>query len=232
MNRLTITGYLGADPELSYVAATGKPVVNVRVADTPRSLNRETGQWEDGTTLWLRASAWGPMAEHIANSVRKGDLVTLTGRLTQHNYVNRNGEQRHRIELSIEDFAVSLSRTSVSVQRESRRGSADGSVASNSAVTGNSGIAGHGGITGSGGNSGNGAIASNGSMTSYASDDSIAGHNGISGNEGNSAIASNSSVTGNSGIAGHSADGGVTGGWSGGGEEDPWGPVAVPGGGA
>lgn len=184
MNRLTITGYLGADPELSYVAATGKPVVRVRVADTPRSLNRETGQWEDGTTLWLRASAWGPMAEHIANSVRKGDLVTLTGRLTQHDYVNRNGEQRHRIELAIEDFAISLSRTSVSVQREPRRGGADGSVASNSAVTSNSG---------------NGPIASNGSVT---------------GNGSNAGVGANAE-------------------WSGdGGEEDPWGPVAVPGGGA
>nr|WP_300336705.1 single-stranded DNA-binding protein [Actinomyces sp.] len=173
MNHLTITGYLGADPELCYVAATGKQVVSVRVADTPRSLNRETGQWENGTTLWLRASAWGPLAEHIANSVRKGDRVTLTGRLTQHDYVNRNGEQRHRIELSIEDFAVSLARTSVSVHREPRRGGAHGSVASDG------------------------------------------------------------SVTGNSGMAGNSADGGVTGGWPGDVDEDgPWGPVAVPGGGA
>lgn len=211
MNHLTITGYLGADPELSFVAATGTPVVKVRVADTPRSLNRETGQWEDGTTLWLRATAWGPLAEHIANSVRKGDLVTLIGRLTQHNYTDRNGEQRHRIELSIEDCAVSLSRTSVSVQREPRREGAHTSMTSNSAVTGNSSIAGHGGITTSGGNSGNSAIASNGSITSYAS---------------------NGSVTGDSGTAGHSADGGVTSGWPGGVDEGPWGPVAVPGGGA
>lgn len=203
MNHLTITGYLGADPELSYVAATGTPVVNVRVADTPRSFNRESGQWEDGTTLWLRATAWGPLAEHIANSVRKGDRVTLTGRLTQHDYINRNAEKRHRIELAIEDFAVSLARTKVSVQCEPHRSDAPGSMTSH---TSNSALAGH---------TGNSAIASNGSITGNTSNGS---------NGGNS---SNSSMTGNSGY------GGVTGGWCGdSGEEDPWGPLAVPGGGA
>lgn len=206
MNHLSITGYLGADPELSFVAATGTPVVKVRVADTPRSFNRESGQWEDGTTLWLRATAWGPLAEHIADSVRKGDLVTLTGRLTQYDYVNRNGEKRHRIELAIEDFSVSLARTNVSVHREPRREGAPGSNASNGATAGHSG---------------NSAIASHGSITGNTSNGSIVGNSGIAG------------MTGNSGIAAHSSHGGITGNWSSdGGEEDPWGPVAVPGGGA
>lgn len=203
MNHLSITGYLGADPELSFVAATGTPVVKVRVADTPRSFNRESGQWEDGTTLWLRATAWGPLAEHIANSVRKGDLVTLTGRLTQHNYVNRNGEQRHRIELAIEDFSVSLARTTLSVHREPRKEGTPGSNTSNGATTGHSGN------------------STNASITGNTSNGSIGGHNGIAG------------MTGNSGIAAYSGHGGITGTWSGdSGEEDPWGPVAVPGGGA
>lgn len=200
MNHLTITGYLGADPELSYVAATGRPVVNVRVADTPRSLNRETGQWENGTSLWLRASAWGPLAENIANSVRKGDRVTLTGRLTQHDYVNRNGEQRHRIELAIEDFAVSLTHNTVDIHRTPKREDAGSSITSNTGNASNGFNAGNSASAGNSSNSGNGGITS---------------------------------VTGNSGIAGNSGYGGVADGWPGDrGEEDPWGPVAVPGGGA
>lgn len=118
MNHLTITGHLGADPELRYTPR-GKAVANLRVADTPRVRNAQ-GEWEDGTTLWLRATAWGDLAEHIASSLHQGDQVTLSGRLVQREYVDRSGEQRQSIELTIEECAASLSRATVSIQRVAR----------------------------------------------------------------------------------------------------------------
>lgn len=140
MNHLTISGFLGADPELRYTAS-GRAVVSVRIADTPRTRNRQSGAWEDGTTLWLRASAWGGLAEHIASSVSKGDRVTASGRLTQRDYTDRTGQQRQVIELSIDDFAVSLARATVVVRRVSSRGQGGDPYASNSVNTGNASFA-------------------------------------------------------------------------------------------
>ena len=52
---ITVIGNLTSDPELRYTPA-GAAVANFTIASTPRSFNRQTNQWEDGETLFLRAS--------------------------------------------------------------------------------------------------------------------------------------------------------------------------------
>ena len=57
-NHVTITGNLGQDPELRFIAS-GKAVCTISVGDTPRRFNKDTNKWEDaGETLWLRCSIW------------------------------------------------------------------------------------------------------------------------------------------------------------------------------
>lgn len=63
---ITIIGNLTADPELRTLS-DGNPVASFTIASTPRTYNRRTQQYEDGTALFLRCSAWNDLARHITS---------------------------------------------------------------------------------------------------------------------------------------------------------------------
>ena len=106
-NHFTITGRLGQDVELRWTQG-GHAVANVRIVDQERRKNDQTGQWEDaGEPLWLSGSLWGAKAEALANVAHKGDLVTLTGKLTARSWDDKNsGEKRTATEVKIFDAAI------------------------------------------------------------------------------------------------------------------------------
>ena len=105
-NTITITGRLAADIDLRFTPS-GEAVANGRVADTPRKFDRDRNEWVDaGETLWLGFSLWGKKAEALADAGRKGDLVMVTGTLTQRTYEGKHGEQRVSIEVKATDVAV------------------------------------------------------------------------------------------------------------------------------
>ena len=80
-NTMTIKGRAGSDASLRFTP-NGKATADFSVADTPRRKNEQTGQFEDaGPTLWQRVQVWGPEAEKAAEEVRKGSLVTVSGRV-------------------------------------------------------------------------------------------------------------------------------------------------------
>jgi single-stranded DNA-binding protein len=76
----TIVGNLTADPELRFTP-NGVAVANFTVASTPRTFHRQSGEWRDGDALFLRCTAWRDPAEHIAESLTRGDRVVVQGRL-------------------------------------------------------------------------------------------------------------------------------------------------------
>lgn len=80
---ITLTGNVGADPELKF-APSGDAVCTVKVAVTPRRKNRD--KWEDGQTRWYKVSVWKSAGEAVAEHVRKGDRVTLSGRFDLEEY--------------------------------------------------------------------------------------------------------------------------------------------------
>ena len=104
-NSLTIVGRLAFDPEVRF-SPSGDAVVSGRIADTPRRKNTQTGEWEDGETLWLGFNLWGRKAETLADAAKKGDLVMLTGTLTQRTFDGKHGEQRTVIEVKATEVAI------------------------------------------------------------------------------------------------------------------------------
>ena len=103
---VTIIGNLTGDPELRYVSS-GTPVASFTVASTPRSLNRQTNQWEDGEAMFVRCSAWKDYAENVTESLAKGMRVVVTGRMTVRSY-EHNGQQRTSIEMQVDEVGPSL----------------------------------------------------------------------------------------------------------------------------
>lgn len=126
---LTLIGNLTADPELRTTQG-GKAVANMTIASTPRNFDRQANQWKDGEALFLRASVWGEVAEHVAASLTKGSRVIVTGRLKQRSYETREGEKRSAIELEVDEIGPSLRYAVATVSRAAAGGSpARGQVA-------------------------------------------------------------------------------------------------------
>lgn len=113
---ITVVGNLTADPELRYTQ-NGKPVANLTIASTPRNFDRQSNEWKDGEALFMRASAWGEMAEHVAGSITKGTRVIAQGRLRQRSYKDREGNDRTSIELEIDEIGPSLRYATATVTR-------------------------------------------------------------------------------------------------------------------
>src|SRR4051812_38035586 len=102
---ITVAGNAVADPSLRFTGG-GNPVANLRVASTER--RHDGGSWVDGPTTFLTATAWNALAEHVAETVHKGDRLLVQGRLTQRDYQSSDGEQRTSYEVVADDIAVSL----------------------------------------------------------------------------------------------------------------------------
>ena len=113
---ITVIGNLTADPELRWTQA-GAPVADFTVASTPRTYDRNAGEWRDGDTLFMRCSVWRETAENVAESLRKGMRVIVQGRLTQRSYDTQQGERRTVVELQADEVGPSLRRARAQVTR-------------------------------------------------------------------------------------------------------------------
>jgi single-strand DNA-binding protein len=118
---ITVVGNLTADPELRYTQS-GLAVVNLTIASTPRTFDKQTNQMKDGDPLFLRASAWREFAEQIAGSLGKGMRVIAQGRLVQRSYETKEGEKRTSMELEIDSIGPDLRWATASVQRANAGG--------------------------------------------------------------------------------------------------------------
>ena len=113
---ITIIGNLTNDPELRWTQS-GAPVADFTVASTPSSFDRQSGEWKDGETLFMRCSVWREMAENVGESLRKGMRVIVTGRLVQRSFETREGERRTVVELQVDEVGPSLRRAKAQVTR-------------------------------------------------------------------------------------------------------------------
>ena len=113
---ITVIGNLTADPELRWTQS-GAAVADFTIASTPRTYDRNAGEWRDGDTLFMRCSVWRETAENVAESLRKGMRVIVQGRLTQRSYDTQQGERRTVVELQVDEVGPSLRRARAQVTR-------------------------------------------------------------------------------------------------------------------
>jgi len=161
---ITVVGNLTNDPELRFTPS-GSAVANFTVASTPRTFDRQSNEWKDGETLFLRASVWREAAENVAETLTKGTRVIVQGRLKSRSYETKEGEKRTVIELEVDEIGPSLRYASAKVTRTQRSGGGQGGFGG-----GNGGGFG-GGQGGFGGNAGAGAGGWGGGQQSAPQDD-------------------------------------------------------------
>ena len=103
-----IVGNVSDEPRLNFTA-NGSAVINFTVAETKRYMDRSTGEWKDGDTLFQRCYAWkNAGAENIAESINKGDRVMVTGELKQRSYTTDDGNKRQVTELDVTEIGPTL----------------------------------------------------------------------------------------------------------------------------
>ena len=122
---ITIVGNLTADPELRFMPS-GAAVASFTVASTPRTFDRQAGEWKDGQALFMPCQARRAMAENIAESLTKGTRVIVQGRLVQRSYTTREGENRTVVEMQVDEIGPSLRYAKAQVTRQPRGGGQGG----------------------------------------------------------------------------------------------------------
>jgi single-strand DNA-binding protein len=144
---ITVVGNLVNDPEMRYTNS-GAAVATFRIASTPRTLDRQTGDWKDGEALFLTCSVWREAAENVVQSLSRGARVIVQGRLRQRTYDTKEGEKRTVVELEVDEVGPSLRYATANVQKATRSSGGGGG--------GGFGSGGGGGNRQFGGNSGGG----------------------------------------------------------------------------
>lgn len=116
MSTATVTGNIGRIEELRETNS-GKKVVNFSVAETKRFHNKDTGQWEDGDTIWYNFTAWDRLAENLCAVDDNGNplvsggthVIVLAHYVLKKGYTNKDGiEVGPQPQLIADDIAVSM----------------------------------------------------------------------------------------------------------------------------
>jgi single-strand DNA-binding protein len=123
---ITMVANLTDDPELRFLP-NGTAMVKLRIASTPRTLDRQSGEWKDGDPLFMNCTAFRDIAEHIAESLTKGTRVIVTGRLKLSRWEDKeSGEKRSAYGLDVDEIGPSLKFAQAKVQKMNRSSKGDG----------------------------------------------------------------------------------------------------------
>jgi single-strand DNA-binding protein len=149
---ITVVGNLTADPELRFTPS-GAAVANFTVASTPRTFDRQSGEWKDGEALFLRCNIWRQAAENVAETLTRGARVVVQGRLRQRSFETREGEKRTVVEMEVDEVGPSLRYATAKVNKVSRGSGSGGFGGGGGGYDGGGGGGNQGGSSG-GGNQG------------------------------------------------------------------------------
>ena len=123
--QITLVGNLTGDPELKFTPS-GAAVATFTVASTPRTFDRQAGEWKDGDAMFLRCSVWREAAENVAESLTKGMRVIVQGNLRSRQFENQMGERRTSWEVDVAEVGPALRYATAKVTRSARQGSSQG----------------------------------------------------------------------------------------------------------
>ena len=100
MNRIFLIGRLTKDPETKVFEATGRTVTRFTLA-VDRTYKNSNGEKE---TDFIPIVLWGKRAEVISEYMKKGNLISLSGKLQTRSYVDNNGDKKYIAEVLTDEF--------------------------------------------------------------------------------------------------------------------------------
>ncbi len=104
LNKVTLIGRLGADPEVKYMPSGGA-VANISLATSRRWKDKQSGERREETE-WHRVSFFNRIAEIAGEYLRKGSLVYIEGRIRTRKWQDQNGQDRYTTEIIAEQMQM------------------------------------------------------------------------------------------------------------------------------
>lgn len=103
MSDITTVGNVG-EPTMKFTPQ-GKPVLEFSLAENHSKKNAQGGWDEDGTT-WRRVTLWDKKAETLAEVLKKGDRVIVTGSERLREYTAKDGTTGKSLEVTARDVGI------------------------------------------------------------------------------------------------------------------------------
>lgn len=92
----------------------GQPVSNARLKFSDRRRN-DDGSWSDTSVLWIDATAWGPLAERLAEVGQGGVVLKVSGRLDTQEW-EQDAQKRSKPRLTLDMLEPKPQRNQLSTQ--------------------------------------------------------------------------------------------------------------------
>ncbi len=107
VNKVTLVGNLGADPEVRQLPS-GEPVVNLRIATSESWRDKNSGERKEKTE-WHRVVIFNENLAKVAEKyLRKGSKVYLEGALQTRKWTNKDGQEQYSTEVVLQKFRGEL----------------------------------------------------------------------------------------------------------------------------
>lgn len=102
-----LTGNLTQDIEL-FTTKNGKHGAKINFACNEKKIIQDNTIEE---TIFLTGIVWGKTAEHAVQTLKKGDTITISGKLSQRTYMTKENVERSIYEVQIDSLSADLRRT-------------------------------------------------------------------------------------------------------------------------
>lgn len=99
VNRVTILGNLGNDPEVKYTQS-GSAIANLTVATSEEWKDKTTGEKREAVE-WHRVVLFGKLAEVAGEYLRKGSQVYIEGQLRTRKWTDSAGVEKYTTEIVV-----------------------------------------------------------------------------------------------------------------------------------
>ena len=96
INKVEIQGFLGQDAE-EKTFESGRTLVNMSIA-TNEGYKGNDGEWIN-TTTWHNVVYWKNKKDENLDFLKKGELVSITGKLNNRKYTDKNGNEKYITEV-------------------------------------------------------------------------------------------------------------------------------------
>jgi single-strand DNA-binding protein len=104
VNKATLLGYLGADPEIRYLQ-NGDAVANLRLATSESWKDKETGEKREQTE-WHRVVFFRRLAEIVSEYLKKGAQIYVEGRIRTRKWQDKEGQDRYTMEIEASEMKM------------------------------------------------------------------------------------------------------------------------------
>lgn len=106
LNRASLMGRLGADPEIRQTQS-GEKVATLRIATGEQWKDKNTGEKKERTE-WHTAVVWGPLAGLAEKYLAKGKRVLVEGTIRTRKWQDKEGHDRYSTEIVLSGFNARL----------------------------------------------------------------------------------------------------------------------------